>query len=122
IQDLASLRKSPLACVIGRRSDQKEVPAFVWSANPAFKAMFLRSLFEGDGSSSLLPRGTIQISYSTRSERLANAVQQLLMELGVVSRLCRYANGEIKVYVGNRRDARLFASNVGFLGRKQEKL
>ena len=33
----------------------------------------------------LLPRNTIQISYSTRSERLASDVQQMLLEFGVIS-------------------------------------
>ncbi|MGH3451160.1 MAG: DNA gyrase subunit A, partial [Haloechinothrix sp.] len=88
----------------------------------AVKRAFLQSLFEGDGSSSLLRRNTIQISYSTRSERLAREVQQLLLEFGVVSRQCRYTSGEIKVVITNRRDARLFANVVGFLGRKQIKL
>ncbi|MGQ0668704.1 MAG: DNA gyrase subunit A [Actinomycetota bacterium] len=100
----------------------KRVPSFVWRASPAAKATFLKALFEGDGSSSLLPRKTIQISYSTRSDQLARDVQQLLLEFGVVSRLCRYANGEIKVAVTNHRDARLFASRVGFLDRRQAKL
>jgi DNA gyrase subunit A len=79
-------------------------------------------LFEGDGSSSLLPRSTIQISYSTRSAYLADEVQQLLLEFGVVSTRCRYDDGEIKVVVTNRRNARIFARTVGFLGRKQAKL
>ncbi|WP_369597263.1 DNA gyrase subunit A [Micromonospora sp. NBS 11-29] len=88
----------------------------------AVKRAFLQALFEGDGSSSLLPRNTIQVSYSTRSERLAREVQQLLLEFGVISRQCRYDDGEIKVVVTNRRDARIFAAHVGFLGRKQTKL
>ena len=86
------------------------------------RRLFLQALFEGDGSSSLLPRNTIQISYSTRSDMLARGVQQLLLEFGVVSRLSRYENGEIKVVVSNRRDARLFATTIGFWGRKQAKL
>jgi DNA gyrase subunit A len=45
-----------------------------------------------------------------------------LLEAGVVSRICRYEKGEFKVVISNRRDARLFSDNVGFLGRKQEKL
>ncbi len=94
----------------------------VWRSGQAFKRVFLQALFTGDGSSSLLPRKTIQISYSTYSEQLAKDVQLLLLEFGVVSRLCRYEKGEIKVYIGNRRDARLFARNVGFLGAKQRKL
>ncbi|WP_030440876.1 intein-containing DNA gyrase subunit A [Actinoplanes subtropicus] len=122
VQDTTHLRSSLIGELIGARSAQKFVPAFVWGAAPAVKRAFLQALFEGDGSSSLLPRHTIQISYSTRSDRLAREVQQLLLEFGVVSRLCRYENGEIKVVVTNRRDARIFAAHVGFLGRKQAKL
>ena len=108
--------------MVGARSADKFVPEFVWRGPAAVKRAFLQALFEGDGSSSLLPRHTIQVSYSTRSERLAREVQQLLLEFGVVSRQCRYDNGEIKVVVTNRRDARIFAAHVGFLGRKQAKL
>ena len=39
-----------------------------------------------------------------------------LLEFGVISRLCRYEHGEIKVVITNRRDARLFADRVGFMG------
>src|ERR671925_666256 len=98
---MSYLRRSLLADMVGARRADKGVPAFVWTSSPQTKRAFLRSLFAGDGSSSLLPRGTIQISYSTRSDRLAREVQQLLLEFGVISRLCRYANGEIKVVVTN---------------------
>ncbi|MGC5053793.1 intein-containing DNA gyrase subunit A [Micromonospora sp. DT48] len=108
--------------LVGARSAGKFVPEFVWQGPAAIKRAFLQALFEGDGSSSLLPRNTIQISYSTRSERLAREVQQLLLEFGVISKQCRYDNGEIKVVITNRRDARIFAAQVGFLGRKQAKL
>ena len=106
----------------GLTSEHKRVPEFVWSENAAFKRVFLQALFEGDGSCSLLPRNTIQVSYSTRSSCLASDVQQLLLEFGVVSRLSRSARGEIKVVITNRRDARLFAERVGFFGVKQPKL
>jgi DNA gyrase subunit A len=119
---VTSLRRGLLGEMVGHRSATKFVPEFVWRGAPAVKRAFLQSLFEGDGSSSLLARNTIQISYSTRSERLAREVQQLLLEFGVISRQCRYANGEIKVVISNRRDARIFAGTVGFLGRKQQKL
>ncbi|MEN3613379.1 intein-containing DNA gyrase subunit A [Plantactinospora sp. ZYX-F-223] len=122
VRDLTELRKSLLGDLVGARSAAKFVPEFVWQGPAAVKRAFLQALFEGDGSSSLLPRNTIQISYSTRSERLAREVQQLLLEFGVVSRQCRYDTGEIKVVVTNRRDARLFAQRVGFLGRKRAKL
>jgi DNA gyrase subunit A len=121
VQNLEHLRESPLAEVTGV-AREKRAPEFVWAADPAFKRSFLRSLFTGDGSSSRLPRNTIQVSYSTYSEQLASDVQLLLLEAGVVSRICRYDKGEFKVVISNRRDARLFSANVGFLGKKQEKL
>src|SRR5262249_15490448 len=122
VQDLSALRASVLAEMIGVRSEAKFVPDFVWSGASEVKRVFLQSLFEGDGSCSALARDTIQISYSTRSARLAADVQQLLLEFGVVARLCRYADGELKLVISNRRDARTFATVVGFLGAKQAKL
>jgi DNA gyrase subunit A len=122
VQKLDALRRSVLSCCVGVASREKSIPERVWAGATSFKRAFLQSLFTGDGSSSSLPRNSIQISYSTYSRQLARDVQQLLLEFGVVSRLCRYTKGEIKVVIGNRRDARLFAANVGFLGAKQEKL
>jgi DNA gyrase subunit A len=122
VQNLAALRSSPLAEMEGLTSERKRVPEFVWSGNCGLKRVFLQALFEGDGSCSLLPRNTIQVSYSTRSPDLARDVQQLLLEFGVISRLSRSARGEIKVVITNRRDARLFAARVGFFGAKQAKL
>ena len=100
----------------------KRIPERAWRGSQAYKRVFLQALFTGDGSSSLLPRKTIQISYSTYSKQLAKDVQLLLLEFGIVSRLSRSARGEVKVVITNRRDARLFARNVGFLGAKQAKL
>jgi DNA gyrase subunit A len=122
VQNLTALRSSALGEMEGLTSATKRVPEFVWSGSPAFKRVFLQALFEGDGSCSLLPRSTIQISYSTRSNQLARDVQLLLLEFGVISRLSRSARGEIKVVITNRRDARLFAERIGFLGVKRAKL
>jgi DNA gyrase subunit A len=122
VHNLDNLRRSPLGELVGSRSAAKRVPSFVWRGTPSLKRAFLQALFEGDGSSSLLPRCTIQISYSTRSEELARGVQQLLLEFGLISSLCASGNGEWKVVVTNRREARLFATRVGFLGRKQHRL
>jgi DNA gyrase subunit A len=122
VQNLEAVRESELAALVGFFSRDKEIPEVVWGGSPAFKRAFLQSLFTGDGSSSLLPRNSIQVSYSTCSERLAKGVQTLLVEFGIVGRLSRSKRGEIKVVLGNRRDARLFCANVGFLGTKQTKL
>ncbi|WP_106538652.1 intein-containing DNA gyrase subunit A [Haloactinopolyspora alba] len=122
VQDLTALRASVLAPMTGDRSADKRVPEFVWAATASVKVEFLRSLFTGDGSVSSLPRDSVQISYSTRSRQLAGDVQQLLLEQGIVSSLCFYDNGEIKVVIGNRHGAERFAERVGFLGTKHDKL
>jgi DNA gyrase subunit A len=122
VQELDALRDSPLGELVGQASREKVVPERVWCGSNEFKRVFLQSLFTGDGSCSLLGSRAIQISYSTYSEQLAKDVQLLLLEFGIVARLCRYEKGEIKLVISNRRDGRLFAWRVGFLGRKQLKL
>ena len=122
VQDLTAWAESELAVLTGAKSSEKCVPEFVWQAGREVKQAFLQALFEGDGCVSYLGKNTVQISYSTRSEQLARDVQDLLLEFGVVCRQARYASGEIKLVIGNRRDARLFERRVGFWGAKQEKL
>jgi DNA gyrase subunit A len=123
IQNLSALCGSELACLQGVRSSAKRIPERVWEGSAAFKRTFLQSLFTGDGSSSLLPRKTIQISYSSYSEGLCADVQRLLLEFGIVSRRCGPSSrGEHKTLITNRREARLFAQRIGFLGAKQRKL
>src|SRR5882762_2529928 len=122
IQNLSALRTTRLADLIGQRSADKVVPQWLWQSPAAVKRAFLGALFEGDGSCSALPRNTIQISYSTRSGRLAKDVQQMLLEFGVISRRYLHATGEHKVVITNRAHAELFAKQVGFGGTKQTKL
>ena len=122
VHNLAALASSPLAELRGHRSAAKSVPDRIWNATAPVKRAFLQALFEGDGSCSALPRNTIQVSYSTRSDRLAKDVQQLLLEFGVVARRYLHATGEHKVVITNRGHAEAFASQIGFGGAKQQKL
>ena len=122
IQNLSALKKTRLWGQIGQRSADKAVPEWLWHASASVKRVFLQALFEGDGSCSALPRNTIQVSYSTRSERLAADVQQMLLEFGVVASRYRHATGEHKVVLTNRGQAELFAAQIGFGGVKQGKL
>ena len=122
VHNTGALRESPLAELVGLKSAVRRVPEFVWQGSTLLKRYFLRSLFEGDGSVSLAPRRSVQITYSTKSPELAGDLQTILLEFGVVAKQARYEHGEIKLYITNRRDARLFAAGVGFLGAKQEKL
>ena len=122
IQNLTDLKKTRLGDLCGQRSADNYVPEWLWHSPAAVKRAFLQALFEGDGSCSALPRNTIQISYSTRSRKLALDVQQMLLEFGVVSRRYLHAVGEHKVVITNRTQAELFASQVGFGGTKQQRL
>lgn len=122
VHNLAALRKTRLGELCGQRSADKYVPEWLWQSPAAVKRAFLQALFEGDGSCSELPRNTIQVSYSTRSGRLAAEVQQMLLEFGVVSRRYQHAVGEHKVVITNRAQAEMFASRIGFGGAKQAKL
>ncbi|MEI6251261.1 MAG: intein-containing DNA gyrase subunit A, partial [Mycobacteriaceae bacterium] len=118
----SALAVSPLAELTGIRPADKFVPDRMWNAPAPVKRAFLQALFEGDGSCSALPRNSIQVSYSTRSARLATDVQQMLLEFGVVSHRYRHAIGEFKVVITSRAQAEAFASHVGFGGTKQRKL
>jgi DNA gyrase subunit A len=122
IHNLKGLRNSRLGELVGQRSADKAVPQWLWHSPVAAKRAFLQALFEGDGSCSALPRNTVQISYSTRSGRLAKDVQQMLLEFGVISRRYLHATGEHKVVITNRAHAELFANQVGFGGCKKSKL
>jgi DNA gyrase subunit A len=119
---VTAFAKSCLLDLSGSRSRNKHIPERVWRGSRPYKRVFLQSLFTGDGSCSLLPRKTIQVSYSTYSDQLAKDVQLLLLEFGIVSKLCHYEKGETKVVITNKRDARRFALGIGFLGAKQRKL
>jgi len=122
IHNFSSLRQSRLVDLLGQRSAAKMVPEWLWNSAAAVKRAFLQALFEGDGSCSALPRNTIQVSYSTRSDQLAKDVQQMLLEFGVISRRYLHATGEHKVGITNRASAEAFCTRVGFGGAKQRKL
>jgi DNA gyrase subunit A len=122
IQHMGAFSNSPLRDLVGYKSADKTVPKAIWAGNLSVKALFLQSLFTGDGSCSALPRSSVQVSYSTYSIQLARDVQALLLEFGVSARLTRRATGEHKVVISNRRDAWIFAVQLGFLGAKQQRL
>ena len=122
VQDLTQLDASPVAELAVARGTETSIPDRVWRGRPAGKRAFLQALFTGAGSASILPRDAIQIAYPTASEQLARDVQLLLLEFGVVARLWRYAQGELRVIIGGAGDVRLFSERVGFLGAKQRRL
>ena len=123
VQDLARLRRSPLADQVGLRSARKRIPETVWRGTAGLKRAFLMALFEGDGGLVLDKRSTLRVDYSTDSLGLARDLQQLLLEFGVVGHLCTDTHRNChKVLVTGKPNVRTFAVRIGFLGAKQERL
>jgi S-adenosylmethionine synthetase len=71
------------------RSWQKTVPESVFKAPKNVVASFLRGLFDTDGTAVLTGRNnnSLDIKFTTTSEKLANEVQQLLLNFGIISRI-----------------------------------
>ncbi len=122
VQDLSAFRASPLAEMIGRKAADKPLPEQVWRGTPGLKRAFLMALFEGDGSVCMANDRSVGIQYSTRSEELATAVQELLVEFGVHSKLVTYRKGELKLVISGLHNVRAFHDRVGFLTAKRRKL
>ncbi|WP_299055609.1 DNA gyrase subunit A [uncultured Nocardioides sp.] len=122
VQNLESLRRSPLAALMGQKAAQKEIPEIVWQGGPGLKRAFLMALFEGDGGVRLAGDDSITIQYSTYSARLASGLQELLLEFGIHSNLTRYQRGEYRLVLSGRHQMHAFRERVGFLTEKQERL
>jgi DNA gyrase subunit A len=123
VQNMGAFSSSPMRELIGLKSDKKRVPEFVWRGGPGVKRAFLMAAFEGDGGITVAPNDSISLHYSTRSLRLADELQELLLEFGVHSgRFFHVARGEYKLIVSARHNVFAFAENVGFLTLKQERL
>ena len=123
VQDTDAWSHSELAALTGLKSAEKRIPEFVWHAGLDVKQAFLQALFEGDGCVSYLGKNTVQITllHAQRAARAATCRTCCSSSVSICRR-AEYANGEIKLVIGNRRDANLFARRVGFWGAKQEKL
>jgi DNA gyrase subunit A len=114
---------SPMRELVGLKSDTKRVPEFVWRGGPGVKRAFLMAAFERDGGITIAPNDSVSLHYSTRSARLADELQELLLEFGVhSSRFFHEVRGEYKLIVSARHNVTAFAENVGFLTLKQERL
>lgn len=99
----------------------KQVPKAILTAPREIVIGFLQGLFDADGHAWSKDG---YVDFSTRSEKLAQEVQLLLLNLGIVShRTAKKVKGENQwqLFIGGA-DAVLFYKNVGFrLTRKQAK-
>jgi len=71
---------------LGRTSYEQRLPDMIWDRPESDKWALLSGLFEGDGSWSLVRGGpSVVIEFGTISDELADGVQRLLCELGIVN-------------------------------------
>jgi replicative DNA helicase len=109
--------------VFGLRSQEKHVPAAVFTQSRENIAGFLRHLWSTDGCVHLSQGAShyANIYYATSSEQLARDVQSLLLRLGINAILKRSDQGtkgraQFHVWVSGRHEIECFLDEVGGLG------
>ena len=99
----------------GLKSKYKRVPKFIFSMPKEAQKIFLQYLFEGDGSFYKLEKNSLIVQYSTISQELAEDVQLLLLEFGIVGKIGKVkARDERKVYLSGFRNIHKFYQNINF--------
>ncbi len=99
----------------GLKSNKKRVPNFIFTSSKESQKIFLQYMFEGDGSFSKLEKNTLIVQYSTISQALAEDIQLLLLEFGIVGKIGKVkARDEIKVYLSGFRNIHKFYQNINF--------
>ncbi|MCY9785023.1 vitamin B12-dependent ribonucleotide reductase [Nocardiopsis sp. EMB25] len=89
---------------LGGRAADKCVPASLFEAPEDTVLEFLRGLFDADGCAVDQPNGTRYVGLSTRSERLAREVQELLAPFGIASRVYKTSDGKPDTFSYVRKD------------------
>jgi replicative DNA helicase len=130
-EPLARGRRNPIAAwlddlgLFGRRSDEKFVPEPVFRAPNDQVALFLRHLWDTDGSVRWDAKvGQGRIYYASTSRRLIDDVAQLLRRLGVQSGITRARKAGYRDWWHLRIDGSgnqtAFLSNVGVHGTREK--
>lgn len=109
------------------KAKDKRVPDSVFHGTKEYQKEFLRYLFEGDGCISVnltpyIPKDNISLTYSTYSKGLAEDIQLLLLNFGVVSSVTKGKKGdEYKVRVNGYRWVVQFREKIGFVSERKNK-
>jgi intein/homing endonuclease len=131
VSDTITYRITRVACwdslfddygFVGTRSGDKDFPTSVLSASKEAVAAFIRGLFDTDGTAG---KTCASVQYASKSSRLIQTLQFVLLRFGIVSRQRIKYN---KKYSRNYyyldifgRDAKLFHERIGFgLKRKRD--
>jgi len=106
---------------LGTERDAKMVPWAILRSPKRVVGAFLRGLFETDGG---VEDGGRKVSFSTASSRLAQEVQTLLLNFGIVSRVHKKWNTKTRRHYAHLqlkgvRSRQVFAALVGFDSEKK---
>src|SRR5215469_934263 len=105
--------------LMGAKSGDKFVPDLVFTLPRRQIALFLNRLFSGDGFVHLRPSTSqITIDYASKSKRLIQDVQHLLLRFGISARTHRLTTGHYRLFIHGTGPCRTFLQEIGLLGRK----
>jgi replicative DNA helicase Mcm len=103
-----------------RMSDKKQIPQFAMKARKEDLAKMLSALFEGDGYASIKDR-TIRIGYKTKSRRLAEQIQDLLLRFNVRSSITNHREF-FRVGITDYRNIKNFQTEIGFVSNRKNSI
>ena len=113
--------------LLGHKSATKFIPSLIFQLPKNSLALFLRTLFSGDGS--IFFQSTPTVAYYSTSKKLVTQTQHLLLRFGIISRVKnRITKFNKKPYsswaleITNRESLAIFKNDIGFLGEKAKRL
>lgn len=111
------------------KADGKEIPFVIFSSNKETIRQFLKSLFEGDGSVTLIidkrHRGkSINLNYVSKSKKLLSQLKVLLLNFGIASSSLHQdkRNNCYKLLIPGRHNTKLFREEIGFFSVKKNSI
>lgn len=103
-----------------RNSGEKEIPKVLMKGEKNNIAKMLSTMFEGDGHVSIKER-TIRIGYNTKSKRLAEQVQDLLLRFGIRSNL-NEDREYFKVLITSYDNLKNFLKEISFITQEKNNI
>jgi intein/homing endonuclease/MoxR-like ATPase len=106
--------------LMGTNSGTKFVPDLVFMLPRRQVALFLNRLFSGDGFLHMrnVPKKQATIDYASKSKRLIQDVQHLLLRFGINARVRHLSSGHYRLFIHGTGQCRTFLNEIGLLGRK----
>ncbi len=95
------------------KSGEKQIPQLLMKGKKEYISKLLSTLFEGDGYVSVKER-TIRIGYKTKSKRLAEQIQDLLLRFSIRSNITEDRE-YFRVGITSYENISKFITNIGFI-------